>query len=81
MQTSIFPPVVIPDPEVKDPAGLDRKRVVNVKTVGHGSGVVYGDVTWVAEGEEVADGIDEVAPTGQVEVSTRNAPLHLSLKE
>jgi hypothetical protein len=80
LRTSIFPAVVTPDPDVKDPAGLDRKRVVNVKTVGHGSGIVYGDVTWVPEGEEVADGIDdEVAPTGKVEVSTRNSPLHLSL--
>lgn len=50
-----------------------------MKTVGHGSGVVYGDVTWVPEGEEVADGIDEVTPTGKVEVSTRNSPLHISL--
>ncbi|KAF8480218.1 hypothetical protein DFH94DRAFT_692559 [Russula ochroleuca] len=80
LRTSIFPVVVSPDADVEDPAGLGRKRVVNVKTVGHGSGVVFGDVTWVPQGEELADEIDEeVAPTGKVEISTRNSPLHLSL--
>lgn len=72
LRTSVFPPVVSPDEEVEDPAGLDRKRVVTVKTVGHGSGVVFGDVAWVPQD-------DEVAPGGKVEVVTRNSPVHLSL--
>jgi IMP dehydrogenase/GMP reductase len=59
--------------EEEDPAGGGGKeRVVNVKTVGHGTGIVYGDVAWVPQ-----DG--EVAPGGKVEVSTSNAPLRLSL--
>jgi len=71
LQTSIFPPFVSPVVDEEDPAGRGRKRVVNVKTVGHGSHVVYGDAEWVPQ--------DEDAPTGRVEVSTSSSPLHLSL--
>jgi hypothetical protein len=71
LRTSIFPAIVSPDADVEDPAGHGRKRVVDVKTLGHGSGVVYGDVEWVPQ--------DEEAPAGRVEVSTSNSPLHLSL--
>jgi len=71
LRTSIFPALVSPDVDAEDPAGRGRKRVVNVKTVGHGSGIVYGDAAWVPE--------DEEAPGGRVEVSTGNSPLHLSL--
>lgn len=72
LRSSIFPPFVAPDEDVEDPAGLGRKRVVNVKTVGHGAGIVYGDVEWVPREEEVARG-------GMVEVVSRNAPLYFSL--
>jgi hypothetical protein len=72
LRTSVFPPFVSPEENVEDPAGLGRKRVVNVKTVGHGSGIVCGDVAWVPREEEVDRG-------GMVEVVSRNAPLHLSL--
>ena len=70
--TSIFPAFVHPDvdPEV-DPAGRGgRKRNINVKTIGHGSGNVYEDAEWVLKYEE--------APAGRVEVSTSHALLHLS---
>jgi len=72
LRTSIFPALVSPDEDVEDPAGLGRKRVVNVKTVGHGPGIVYGDVAWVPQEEEVVH-------AGTVEISTRNSPVHLSL--
>ncbi|KAH9974104.1 hypothetical protein BGW80DRAFT_1170927 [Lactifluus volemus] len=49
LKTSIFPSIVAPDLDAKDPAGLGRKRVVNVKTIGHGAGVVQGDAAWVSE--------------------------------
>jgi hypothetical protein len=71
LRTSIFPALVSPDVDVEDPAGRGRKRVVNVKTLGHGSGVVYGDTAWVPQ--------DEGTPAGRVEVSTSGSPLHLSL--
>jgi hypothetical protein len=71
LRTSIFPAVASPDVDVEDPAGRGRKRVVNVKTLGHGSGIVYGDAAWVPQ--------DEEAPAGRVEVSTSNSPLHVSL--
>ncbi|KAN0111748.1 hypothetical protein V8E52_008128 [Russula decolorans] len=71
LRTSIFPALVSPDADAEDPAGRDRQRVVDVKTLGHGSGVVYGDAEWVPQ--------DEEAPAGRVEVSTSNSPLHLSL--
>ncbi|KAI0284577.1 hypothetical protein BGY98DRAFT_947614 [Russula aff. rugulosa BPL654] len=71
LQTSIFTAHVTPDVDAKDPAGRGRKRVVNVKTVGHGSRVVYGDAEWIPQ--------DEEAPAGRVEVSTSNSPLQLSL--
>jgi hypothetical protein len=71
LRTSIFPALVSPDVDAEDPAGRGRKRVVNVKTLGHGSGVVYGDTAWVPQ--------DEEAPAGRVEVSTSSSPLHLSL--
>jgi hypothetical protein len=71
LQTSIFTAHVTPDVEPEDPAGRGRKRFVNVKTVGHGSRVVYGDAEWVPQ--------DEEAPAGRVEVSTSSSPLQLSL--
>jgi hypothetical protein len=71
LRTSIFPAVVSPDVDEEDPAGRGRKRVVNVKTVGHGSRIVYGDAEWVPQ--------DEEAPAGRVEISTSSSPLHLSL--
>jgi hypothetical protein len=71
LRTSIFPALVFPDVDVEDPAGRGRKRVVNVKTLGHGSGVVYGDTAWVPQ--------DEEAHAGRVEVSTSSSPLDLSL--
>ncbi len=74
LRTSIFPALVSPDVDAEDPAGRDRKRVVNVKTVGHGSGAVYGDAAWVPQDEE-----EEEAPAGRVDVSTSNSPLHLAL--
>jgi IMP dehydrogenase/GMP reductase len=72
LRTSVVPPVVSPDEEVEDPAGLDRKRVVNIKSVGHRPGVVFGDVAWVPQD-------DGVVPGGKVDVITRNSPVHLSL--
>jgi len=71
LRTSIFPALVSPDVDVEDPADRGRKRVVNVKTVGHGSGIVYGDAAWVPQ--------DEEAPAGRVDVSTSSSPLHLVL--
>jgi len=75
-RTSIFAPFVSPfvspDVDPADPAGRDRKRVVDVKTVGHGSGIVYGDAAWDPEDEEGA-------PAGKVDVSTSNAPLNIFL--
>jgi hypothetical protein len=71
LQTSIFPVVVSPEEVEEDPTGRGRKRVVNVKTIGHGSRVVYGDAEWVPQ--------DEEAPAGRVEVSTSSSPLHVSL--
>jgi hypothetical protein len=71
LRTSIFPAHVSPDLDAEDPAGRGRKRVVNVKTVGHGSRVVYGDAEWVPQ--------DEEAPAGRVEVSTSSSPLYVSL--
>jgi len=72
LRTSIFPASVSPDVDAADPAGRGRKRVVNVKTVGHGSGIVYGDAAWDPQDEEGG-------PAGKVDVSTSNSPLHLSL--
>ena len=43
-----------------------------MKTVGHGSGIVYGDAAWDPEDEEGA-------PAGKVDVSTSNAPLNIFL--
>jgi hypothetical protein len=74
LRTSVFPALVSPadDVEVEDPAGRGRTRVINVKSVGHGSGIVFGDVAWVPQDEEVAS-------AGKVDVSTSNSPLRLSL--
>jgi hypothetical protein len=72
LKTSIFTAIVSPDADVEDPAGRGRKRSVNVRTVGHGAGIVHGDVAWVPENPNLA-------PAGKVEASTRNSPLHLSL--
>jgi len=75
LRTSIFPAVVAgADADVEDPAGRGRKRVVEVRTIGRGSGIVHGDVEWVPQDDEV------VAPAaGKVEVSTSHSPLVLSL--
>jgi hypothetical protein len=74
LRTSIFSAVVAgADADVEDPAGRGRKRVVEVRTIGRGSGIVHGDVEWVPRDDEV------VAPAGKVEVSTSHSPLHLSL--
>jgi hypothetical protein len=72
LRTSIFPAVVYPDPDedVEDPAGRGRKRVVNVKNLGHGSRVLYGDAEWVPQGDEV--------PAGRAEVSTSNSYASIS---
>jgi hypothetical protein len=71
LRSPFYPPFVSENDDVEDPAGRDRKRVVDVKTVDHGSRV-HGDVEWVPK-----DGA--VAPAGKVEISTTLSPLHLFL--
>ncbi|KAH8993594.1 hypothetical protein EDB86DRAFT_3103177 [Lactarius hatsudake] len=72
LQTSVFPATVSPDLEVVDPAGRDRKRSVNVSTIGRYSRIIHGDVAWKPEDEALK-------PNSQVEVSTSNSPLHVWL--
>jgi len=72
LRTSLFAATVSPDLEVEDPAGRGRKRSVNVSTIGRYSRVVHGDVAWKSEDEALK-------PDSEVEVSTSNSPLHVSL--
>ncbi|KAI9432953.1 hypothetical protein H4582DRAFT_2082786 [Lactarius indigo] len=72
LRTSIFAATVSPDLEVVDPAGRDRKRSVNVSTIGRYSRVIHGDVAWKPEDEALK-------PDSKVEVSTSNSPLQVWL--
>ncbi|KAH9171093.1 hypothetical protein EDB89DRAFT_1194704 [Lactarius sanguifluus] len=72
LRTSVFSATVSPDLEVVDPAGRDRKRSVNVSTIGRFSRIVHGDVAWKPEDEALK-------PDSKVEVSTSNSPLHVWL--
>jgi hypothetical protein len=72
LRTTMLPADVTADEDVADPAGRDRTRRVDVKTVGPGARIVHGDVAWIPQDEEVA-------PGGKVKVSTTHSPLHLLL--
>ena len=67
LRTSIFPALISPDVDAVDPAaaGRGRKRIINVKMVGHGSNPVYRDAAWVLRDEEEA-------PAGKADVSMSN---------
>jgi len=71
-QTTILPAVVDSDENVADPAGRDRTRRVDVRTIGRGARIVHGEVAWIPQDKEVA-------PAGRVEISTTHSPLQLLL--